>query len=232
VELEDEGLEGGLNTEVHNLLVQDVNDQDPLAEPKGAPAAAARLVIPRHHKKLGTFPLCRIPGGFLPATPALTRVTFAQGEKKGDVWVNRETGLIYDMAQWYADDMPEAGAVIELKKTDKADEFEFVYAEKTDKFAHVSAARIEELEELAKEASNLSTLDLVLRLMRYHNKGVSYITLFTEMNIVRRTTRRLVASILSSYYGFVQRAKSDLWYLDEKKIDQGFKKVKKKYIRK
>ena len=70
------------------------------------------------------------------------------------------------------------------------------------------------------------------RIMPYHRKGVPFVTLFTEVNIVRRTTRRLVASILSSYYAFYQRPKSALWHFDEKKVDQGFKKAKRKYIRK
>ncbi len=70
------------------------------------------------------------------------------------------------------------------------------------------------------------------RLMPYHRKGVPYVTLFTEVNLVRRTNRRLVASILSSYYAFYQRAKAALWYFDEKKVDQGFKKAKRKYVRK
>lgn len=235
VELEDEGLEGGLAVEVHSPIVQDVGDQDPIAE-KGEvpPVESARCVVARHHRTLGTFPLCQIPLGLFPQGPSLVEVTLTDGENSANVWVNRETGLIYDMGGWYPEEMPESGAVFELLTTEKPDEFQFVWDEKTDPLVYVAPNRIEELLELAEEAKagELSTLDLMLRMMPVHRKGVPFVTLFTEVNIVRRTTRRLVASILSSYYAFYQRPKSQLWYFDEKKIDQGFKKAKKKYVRK
>ncbi len=231
VELDDEGLEGGLATEVHSTLVQDVHDQD---EDKGdaKPVDSVRCVVARHHKLLGTFPVCAVPRGLLPTSPSLCEITLISGDKKVDAWVNRETGLIYGIGELYPTDMPECGAVFGLKRTDNVDEFLFVYEEKTDKLTHVAPGRIEELLEMAEDSASMSTLDIVLKIMAFHKKGAAFATLFAEVNIVRRTSRRLVASILSSYYGFVQRTKSDLWSLDEKKIDQGFKKVKKKYIRK
>ena len=235
VELEDDGLEGGLAVEVHNPMVQDVGDQDPITEQDKLPAAeSARCVVARHHRKLGTFPLCQIPRSLFPLGPSLVEVTLMDGENSANVWVNRETGLVYDMGGWYPEEMPESGAVFELLRTEKPDEFQFVYDEKTDPLVYVAPNRIEELLELAEEAKkgDLSTLDLMLRMMPVHRKGVSFITFFTEVNIVRRTNRRLVASILSSYYAFYQRPKSQLWYFDEKKIDQGFKKAKRKYVRK
>lgn len=233
IELEDDGLEGGLSVEVHNPLVQDVNDQDPITEQDKMPAVeSVRCVLTRHHKALGTFPLCQIPRSFFPIGPTRVKVTFISGDKKGDVWVNRETGLIYDMGDWYGAGMPESGAVFELIKTEKSDEFQFVYEEKTDPLVYVSPDRIEELEKLSEEGrANRSTFDLMLDLMS-ERKGVPYITLFTELNIIRRTSRRLVASILSSYYAFYQRPKTELWGVDDKKVDQGFKKAKRKYVRK
>ena len=235
IEIEDDGLEGGLNVEIHNVLVQDVGDCDPITEQDELPAVeSARCVLTRHHKALGTFPLCQIPKTFFPLGPALVQVTLISGDKKGDVWANRDTGLVYDMANWYTEDMPESGALFNLVKTGKAGEFQFDYEGKTDPVVLVTANRIQELLELRDEAkkSALSTFDLMTRIMPYHRKGVPFITLFTEVNIVRRTTRRMVASILSSYYAFYQRPKSALWYFDVKKADQGFKKAKRKYVRK
>ncbi len=233
VELDDEGLEGALPTEVHNVLVQDVHDQDPITEQDEMPRTeSARCVLTRHHKALGTFPLCQIPRSFLPLGPSVIKVTLIDGDKKGDVWINCETGLIYDMGQWYTDAMPESGAVFELIKTDKPDEFQFSYQEKTDPLIYIGEERIGELEALQPRAQGLSTFDLMLEIMEAHRKGVPYVRLFTEVNIVRRTSRRLVASILSSYYAFYQRPKTELWGIDDKKIDQGFKKAKRKYVRK
>lgn len=235
VELEDEGLEGKLAQEIHNPLVQDVGDQDPITEQDELPPSeSARCVLTLHHKNLGTFPLCQIPKTFFPLGPQIVELTLIEGDKRGEIWVNRDTGLIYDMGNWYVEDMPESGAAFELVRTEKPDEFQFVYEERTDPLVLVTASRIEELTALAEEAKQgeLTTFELMRRLMPYHRKGVPYVTLFTEVNLVRRTNRRLVASILSSYYAFYQRAKSALWYFDEKKVDQGFKKAKRKYIRK
>jgi hypothetical protein len=51
------------------------------------------------------------------------------------------------------------------------------------------------------------------------------------VSVVRRTTRRVVASDLTSYHCFFQRpAGSDTWLYDERKVGQGRKKTKKKYI--
>lgn len=232
-ELEDVGLEGILAKELHNPLVQDVGDQDPITEQDELPPVeSARCILTQHHKKLGTFPLCQIPKTFFPIGPHLVEVTVKEGGKSRDIWANRDTGLIYDIGKFYAEDMPESGAIFELLKTERQDEFQYVYEGKTEPLVASPSSRIEELTEMREEAKNLTTFELMSRLMPYHRKGVQFVTLFTEVNLVRRTTRRLVASVLSAYYAFYQRSKSALWFFDEKKVDQGFKKAKRKYIRK
>ncbi len=236
IELEDDGLEGTLATEIHNPLVQDVGDQDEVTEldELPTPIESVRCVLTAHHHKLGTFPLCQIPKTFFPFGPHLIELTLiGEGDRRANIWVNRETGLIYDMGDWYTDDMPESGAVFELLKTDKPDQFQFVFNNQTDPLVFVAQPRIEELLELSEEAGeSMSTFDIMRRIIAHHTKGVPFVTLFTEVNLVRRTTRRMVASILSSYYAFYQRGKSALWLVDEKKVDQGFKRAKRKYIRK
>ncbi len=235
VELEDDGLEGTLAREIHSPLVQDIGDEDEVTEKDELPAPieSARCVLTAHHHKLGTFPLCQIPKTFFPFGPHLIELTLSDADRKGSIWVNRDTGLIYDMGDWYTDDMPESGAVFELLKTDKADQFQFVFKNDTDPQVFVAQPRVEELLELSEEAGEkMSTFDTMRRIIAHHTKGVPFVTLFTEVNLVRRTTRRMVASILSSYYAFYQRGKSALWLVDEKKVDQGFKKAKKKYVRK
>lgn len=233
--LEDDGLEGGLKKEVHNPLAQDVGDQDEVTEQEKTPKVeSARCVLKAHHHKLGTFPLCQIPRTFFPIGPDLIELTLVgEDDKRRGIWVNRETGLIYDMGDWYVDDMPESGAVFELLKTEKPDQFTFVYKNETDPLVFVAQPRLEELIALFEGVGEeMSTFEIMQRIMPYHKKGVAFVTLFTEVNLIRRTPRRIVASILSSYYAFYQRPKSPLWYFDEKKVDQGFKKAKRKYIRK
>lgn len=233
VELDDDGLEGSLAVEIKNPLVQDIGDQEPITEQDEMPAVeSARCVVTKHHKQLGTFPLCQIPKSFFPLAPSIIEMTLIDGEKRGEIWINRETGLIYDMGDWYAKDMLESGAVFELVRTQRPDEFQYVYKGINDPQVSVSPSRIEELVELGKNSGEMTTFELMSEIMQGHRKGVAFVTLFTEVNLARRTTRRLVASILSSYYAFYQRPKSAVWQFDEKKVDQGFKKAKRKYVRK
>jgi hypothetical protein len=78
----------------------------------------------------------------------------------------------------------------------------------------------------------MSTLDLLVEVMGHWPKGADFLTVLAELNVVRRTSRRLVASLLSSYQCFYQRSGSPVWHFDAKKIDLGFDKTKKKFIKK
>lgn len=234
VELDDEGLEGSLANEINDPLVLDVYDCEVNAVKAKKDSDYARCVVVRHHKLLGTYPVCRIPEGFFPTGAHIMQFTLISDASQSDIWVNKDNGIIYGMDKWYADDMPESGAAFELQKTSKPDEFKITFSSNTDPLITVASGRIEDLLVMAEEAdkNNLTTFDILCRIMRDHRKGIPFATLFTELNIVRRTTRRMAASILSSYYAFYQRPKSTLWQFDEKKEDQGFKKAKRKYVRK
>ncbi len=48
--------------------------------------------------------------------------------------------------------------------------------------------------------------------------------------MVRRTPKRVVASNLSSYHCFALVTDTERWKFDERKIEQGRKKTKKKFI--
>jgi hypothetical protein len=75
-------------------------------------------------------------------------------------------------------------------------------------------------------------LKMMERLASDHKKGFAFMTLWAEVNVIRRTTRRVVASNLASYHSFFQRPPgSDVWIFDERKVTQGRKKTKRKYLR-
>jgi len=69
--------------------------------------------------------------------------------------------------------------------------------------------------------------------MQEHHSGVDFIRLWSEVNIVRRTSKRLVASLLSGYHCFYarQRGKNWLWRFDANRVDQGFMRQKRKFVR-
>jgi hypothetical protein len=235
--LADAGLEEGLQDEILDPVAQDVNDQEPADVtrwPEGATpdAARLRLVLKAHHKEIGTFPLAQVPPGFFPAEPNIVELTVRDASGNGyPVYVDHDVHLVYGLFDVYAEIAAESGAVVHLEKTDKPDEYKFVDENESDPGVFVSPARLEELLEFRNEVeseSAISTYDIVRRILDHYRKGCSFLTLLTETNLVRRTPRRLLASILSGYSAFHPRA--NRWTFDAKKEPEGFDKSKTGYI--
>jgi hypothetical protein len=59
--------------------------------------------------------------------------------------------------------------------------------------------------------------------------------LWAQVNAVRRTSKRLMASVLSGYYYFYFKQTGPeqiVWRFDADRLDQGFKRNKRKFVRK
>ena len=228
--LEDEGMDGGLERDILNPLAQDVLDEERVAAPDPNPPSNARAVIKYHHKQIGTLPLCQFASGFFPAEPAILETDFVlPGGQKVQVWVNNETRLLYGLLDWF-DSIPiDSGATFTLERQD-IDRFVITYNDESEPAMFISRNRVNELLALQErsETEDLANFDLVREIMEHYRKGIEFLTLHTEVNIVRRLTRRMVASILSEYHCFFQR--SGAWVYDAKKLTQGFDKSKRKYL--
>jgi hypothetical protein len=235
--LEDAGLEEGLQEEILDPIAQDVNDQDPATVtrwPEGATAEAhrLRLVLKAHHKEIGTFPLAQVPSGFFPAEPNIVELTLRDSSGNGyPLYVDYDVQLVYGLFDVYSEIAAESGAVIYLEKTDKPDEYKFVDENETDANVFVSPARLEELLDFRNEVEGgapISTYDIARRILNHYGKGCSYLTLLTEVNLVRRTPRRLLASVLSGYSAFHRGANK--WKFDAKKEPEGFDTSKTEFL--
>jgi len=237
--LADEGLEEGLQQEILDPVSQDVNDQEAAsrtvwAEGANAAATRLRLVLKNHHKEIGTFPLAQIPTGFFPTEPNIVELTLLDASgTPSSIYVDYDVQLAYGLFDVYSEIAAESGAVVYLEKTDKPDEYKFIDENETDPGVFVSPARMEELLDFRTEVeagSPLSTYDIVRRILDHYGvkKGCSFLTLLTEVNLVRRTPRRLLASILSGYAAFHPRA--ERWTFDAKKEPEGFDKSKAEFI--
>ncbi len=233
-ELEDDGLEGGLRQEITNPLVEDVFDEDPTDTHYQPFDVSQRAVLKYHHKEAGTLPLIQFHPNFFGSEPKVIEITLMDEGIRRKVWVNNVTRLVYGMKDWFSADMPVSGATFELYKTDRPGEFRFVYDNRTDANVFVPTTRLLELLDIKNEAESgeMPVFDIITRILEHYRKGIGFVPLFTEVNLVRRVTRRLVASILSSYHCFHTRGKTGEWQYDEKKRTQGFNKAKKKYIKK
>jgi hypothetical protein len=232
VELTDEGLSTTLRKLLQHPLATDVLDEDPTPAPKTMPESL-RLVLKSIHRELGTFPLCQIPTDWLSAEPVLQEFVLVDPSgRELQAWINTEDRLIYNLIDWWYEQPIENGAVFTLTKTGKPNVVDFEWLDQPDPVVYISSQRMEELRQIGSQSEGRSTLDLLIQVMNHWPKGADYLTLLAEVNVVRRSTRRLIGSLLSSYQCFYQRSGSPVWHFDPKKVEQGFDKTKKKFIRK
>lgn len=235
--LADEGFESGLTEEILSPLAQDVNDQEPAENTRWSEGAAAdarrlRLALKSHHKEIGTFPLAQVPLGFFPTGPEIVELTLLDSTGSSyPLYVDYNVQLLYGLFEPYLNIAAESGAVFFLEKTDNPGEYRFVNENETDPGVFVSPERMEALLEFRAEVESgdpLSTYDIVRRILDHYRKGIPFLTLLTEVNLVRRTPRRLLASVLSGYPAFHPRA--GRWTFDPKKEPEGFNREKAPFI--
>lgn len=232
VELTDDGLSTTLRKLLGHPLATDVLDEDVQPAPKTMPDTL-RLVLKSIHRELGTFPLCQVPTGWLSPEPGIQElvVTDSAGREL-QVWVNMHDRLMYNWLEWWFEQPIESGAVFTLTKTNRPNVVEFEWLDQPDPVVYISSQRMEELRQIGAEGEGKSTLELLIEVMNHWPKGADYLTVLAEVNVVRRSSRRLIASLLSSYHCFYQRSGSPVWHFDPKKVEQGFDKSKKKFIKK
>jgi len=232
VELTDDGLSSSLRKLLGHPLATDVLDEDIQPAPKTMPETV-RLVLKSIHRELGTFPMCQLPTDWLDAKPKIQElVVIDPNGRELQLWANHDVRLIYGFIDWWYEQPVESGAVFTLTKTMRPNVLEFSWLDQPDPVVFISAQRMEELRQLGVQGEGRSTLDLLIEVMAHWPKGADYLTLLAEVNVVRRSSRRLIASLLSSYQCFYQRSGSPVWHFDNKKVELGFDKTKRKFIRK
>ncbi len=232
VELSDDAFTSAMRKELANPLAQDVLDEEITPAPRKLPEVV-RLVLKAHHREIGTFPLCQFPTGWFFPEPNFQELIFVDPNgRELNVWLNHHARLLFNLFDWWLEQPLESGAVFTLRKTDRPNVFRFEWQEEPDPLLYISSERMEELRDLAGRAGDLSTYEIVMEVLGKHKKGAEFLTILAEVNVVRRARRRLVASILTGYHCFYQRSGSPLWHFDAKKVQQGFDRAKKRYIRK
>ena len=178
--------------------------------------------------------MCQINPEFFGPEPEIIPITLIDEGKRKTAYVNNQTRLIYGLKDFYKDITEVSGAVFHIEKTEKPGEYRFRYDGEVDEDLGIDTDRSLQLLELKGryESTEMPLFDVIVEILDHHKKGVTFSRLATEVNIVRRCSRLLVASLLSSYNAFHTRGKSDLWQYDAKKRNQGFVKAKRKYIKK
>ena len=230
--LEEDGFDGNLKSAVYDPLAEDVTDEDPartMYQPNGD---SQRCVLKYHHKQEGTLSLCQINPDFFGVEPEIISIVLIDEGKRKTVYVNNTTRLIYGLKDLYKDITEVSGAVFHIEKTDRPGEYRFRFDGEIDSQLGIDLNRSLELLDLKArfESSDMPIYDVIRDIVG--KQGMAFAQLVNEVNIVKRCSRLLIASILSSYHAFHTRGKSDQWLFDEKKASQGFNKTKRKYVKK
>lgn len=236
MELDDEGLEDVLVAWVHDPRYEDFGEEPEIdIGPEQQPTDELRYVLLYEHWKAGTLKVRVCDRRFYPSESDLVCAAFLDKEKNKSypVWLSYTTSLLYEMGDWYKARDLRPGAVFTVMPGSVPDEFLISYEGEEDSHLALTQARLKELNKVKKSLKkDVSVFEIMQRLLADYEKGASFMTLWSEVNVIRRTTRRVVASNLASYHCFYQRpANSDLWIFDERKVSQGRKKTKRKYLR-
>jgi hypothetical protein len=237
-ELEDEGLEDNLALWVHDPRYEDFGGEhevelSPELMSNEASLEETRIPLLYDHREMGTLKLRQADMAFFPTETPLACVTvFGENFQLFQMWINNEELLIHGLEEWYdARDVP-VGAVLTFRRGSEPDTYKVSWDGEVDELIALTDERVSDLLDLHEPASeqHWSIYEIMRKVLAGHPEGIHFLTLWAELNAVRRTPKRVVASNLSSYHCFVQVTNTERWKLDERKVEQGRKKTKKKFI--
>jgi hypothetical protein len=226
VELDDEGLEGSLAQDIEQSIVKYggfiERDED-----------AIKCVVTYGPRQAGALPVGD-DSALVPKQPEFLLITTVDeaGETKQH-WLNNDLRLLYDLGDWYKSvDLPVSGGLFTLEPQGGPGHYEIAYHGGSDPETYLDPNRVKDLLAIREHAlaHETSTREIIQRIMSHHSKGMSFPQLYAEVCVARMTSARMIASILSSYYEFYTKGK--LWLFNERDAGKGFKKQKKKYLRK
>lgn len=237
VELEDAGLDGDLPARIHDPEREDVGEEHEVVVDSGSVGTpeAITWVVPYHHYLSGTIKIRKIDGAFYGGREGLADCVlhYEQGQQTYVCWANLDLGLVFGLREFYKAYCPPSGAVLRVSRRSSPGEFSLHYDGESDPGTLIDPEHLEALLKLRAEAEarRLSVLDIMCSLLPFHEEGATLERIHAEVNAIRRTARRLVASVLSYYQCFHPRGRhSDLWIFDERKVELGRSRSKKKHV--
>lgn len=237
IELSDDGLEGDGAAFIHDAQWEEIGEEVEVKMARRAEeVSSTRYVVTYPHFREGTMKLRRMDEDFFALESAVARLAIRATDDAGTeeiaAWASRDSGLILGLGDWYKARAPQSGAVLEFSRD--ANKRFTLQLGKPDKLMFLEDERVTELEGLQERSRYVSLFDLLQTGMGAHSGGAEIPTLWAEINVVRRTSKRLLCSVLSAYqcFSFKQRGPQQfLWRFDAGKVDGGFKKNKRKFVR-
>jgi hypothetical protein len=181
----------------------------------------AECLLLHHHYVVGTLPVRSIDRKLFSSETDLRLLLMRHGDSEVyPVWLNSRLGLLFGLARWYHRYLPPSGAVFSVTREDGRDSFVLEYGGRTEAELCPEEDRMAVLERRRERVSRrpISIRYLMIELLRDHEGGLSFNGLWAEMNVVRRTSRRQIASLLALYPCFFEE--SGRWKLNPDAIDE------------
>ncbi|MDH7571188.1 MAG: hypothetical protein QHJ73_16550, partial [Armatimonadota bacterium] len=236
VELSEDGLEADLLEWVKDPRVMIAGQPVPEGTVPEEPPARVAVTVRYEHRLAGTLGVYGDLRAIFPTDPEIIEVNLHYAGKTYTGWVNNNLNLTFDLGSLFDRlDLPLCGGLFYLSPRGRGQTTDYAVTYNPgdiDPLVAVSDERLSVLEAMRDEPETpqTSTFEIMRRLMEEHKRGVHFVTLFTEVNVVRRTDPYLIASILSAYACF-SSVRAGYWAYDDKKLEQGIRKQKRRYVK-
>lgn len=231
--LREEGLRPGLADKIRDPFLEDIQDEDVELTPDLVASEETFYTLLFPHRIAGTMKLRKMDVEFFGVTAPVAPIeALDPGGNRHDVWANAETGLLLGLGDLYArlDLMP--GAVIAVVPGEREGQFIFDTAGQ-DEATFIDEARLDELLQLREraEAEGSSLYEVIRELMAAAGGTMRFEALHAHVNVVRRTTRLQLASLLSYYQCFRPKdGQGDEWGFAPEAVAAGPVATKQKFV--
>jgi hypothetical protein len=219
----------GLDEQILHYLVQELGDD--ASAPASSPPARISAGVPLHHYVAGTYYLRNSDRGFFPTSPEVLHVPINTPDgSRFEVWINNRLGLVFGLKEWYDSNLPWVGGQFSLEPSDQPDEYRLVSSGAVEPLMDVPLDRLQQLLALRGEAATerLPWIEVIQRILKAYPDGAHFVSLFTQLNVVRRARRAHLAGLLSGQRFFTQTPQEPgIWHYDEKRAAKGKGKGKK-----
>lgn len=168
------------------------------------------MPIACHHHHCGTMKLRSQDRRLYDQPGPISLVTFVTPlDHRLPIWVNLETRLLYGFLTWYQEALPPCGALVKIQRDpDDPDVYHLLSDAQTDPGTYIGRDRLTQLQPIRERLlrKRAFAVDIVTALLQGNKKGLPFDQLWSQMNIIRRSTRLLLASTLTVYEQFSESA--------------------------
>ncbi|NPV46761.1 MAG: hypothetical protein HPY69_07375 [Armatimonadetes bacterium] len=204
VVLQPDELEADLREQVRSPFYEDQGEPDVALGEESADST--QMAIAHHHYRLGTAKL-RLCDRRLFNVPAPVAMVWFQSpdETLFPVWVNTETRLLYGLLPWYREWLHPTGSLLTIRRLPaRVGAFALEYNGETDPGTYIGRERFAQVLDLGERLRRRRAfrLETITELLGQSEKGLPFDQLWAQVNLIVRSTRLQVASILSHYPQF------------------------------